>query len=91
MWSLELVWEALGATDFIDQGNMVREGLWKDGVLNRGSNTLGPIIYVFTTLVCVIQSRKQEANWALSGRITFLEFIVISLAEVLIWEKNTGF
>lgn len=91
MWSLELVWEALGATDFFDQGNMLREGLWKDGVLKRGSNTLGPIIYVFTTLVCVIQSRKQEANWALSGRITFLEFIVISLAEVLIWEKNTGF
>ena len=91
MWSLELVWEALGATDFFDQGNMLREGLWKDGVLKRGGNTLGPIIHVFTTLVCVIQSRKQEANWALSGQITFLEFIVISLAEVLIWETNTGF
>ena len=91
MWSLELVWKAWGATDFFDQGNMLREELWKDGVLKRGGNTLGPIIYVFTTLVCVIQSRKQEAIWALSEQITFLEFIVISLVEVLIWEENTGF
>lgn len=70
---------------------MLREGFWEDVFLERGGNSLGPIIYVFNTLVCVIQSRKQEANWALLGQITFLEFIVISLEEVLIEGKNTGF